>query len=160
MRYQHVYDSPMGPLQLFAEADAYCGLYFENHHPAPRQAHAQPNPHAFDALIQQLDEFFAGRRLEFDLPLTTSGTEFQKEVWSILQRIPYGQTWTYGTIAQTCGRPQAVRAVGAAVGRNPISILIPCHRVVGAGGKLTGFAGGIERKRCLLDLESNQPQPS
>ena len=103
--------------------------------------------------MSQLEEYFAGERNEFDVPLAFSGTDFQVQIWSRLQKIPCGETVSYGQLAIDCSRPKAVRAVGAAVGRNPISIVVPCHRVVGANGSLTGFAGGVERKRWLLDRE-------
>ena len=103
---------------------------------------------------KQIHEYFHHQRKTFDLPLKTNGTAFQKEVWEILKQIPYGNTWTYKEIAYTLGNPQAVRAVGAAIGRNPISIIIPCHRVIATNGSLTGFAGGLDRKKILLDLET------
>ena len=105
---------------------------------------------------QQLREYFAGRRREFSLPLAPQGTAFQQQVWQALQRIPYGHTWSYAELARHIGRPQATRAVGAANGRNPIPILIPCHRVIGADGSLVGFGGGLPTKVALLRLESGQ----
>ncbi len=104
---------------------------------------------------QQLEEYFEGNRQRFDIPLDFAGTEFQKLVWTELLKIPYGQTRSYGQIAQAIGRPKAMRAVGAANGRNPISIIAPCHRVIGASGALTGFAGGLDNKTILLNLEKN-----
>ncbi|MEO1060003.1 MAG: methylated-DNA--[protein]-cysteine S-methyltransferase [Actinomycetota bacterium] len=113
-----------------------------------------PHDHPIlDAAAQQLGEYFAGERTEFDLPLDPHGTEFQVAAWKALAEIPYGETATYGEQAERIGRPTAVRAVGAANGRNPLSIVLPCHRVVGADGSLTGFAGGLDAKRTLLDLE-------
>ena len=106
-----------------------------------------------EAAATQLAEYFAGERTEFDLPLDPHGTEFQVAAWKALAEIPYGETATYGEQAERIGRPTAVRAVGAANGRNPLSIVLPCHRVVGADGSLTGFAGGLDAKRVLLDLE-------
>ncbi|MHA3841367.1 methylated-DNA--[protein]-cysteine S-methyltransferase [Sphingomonas aestuarii] len=106
------------------------------------------------AAATQLDDYFAGRRTAFDLPLDFRGTDFQKSVWAALLTIPFGETRSYGDIARQIGRPTASRAVGAANGRNPISIIAPCHRVIGANGSLTGFAGGIEAKRLLLALEN------
>ena len=108
----------------------------------------------FDHVIAQLDEYFAGERTEFDVPLDPVGTEFQLRAWAALRRIPYGETRSYGEQARTIGAPAAVRAVGAANGRNPISIIVPCHRVVGSNGSLTGFGGGLDAKRYLLDLEA------
>jgi methylated-DNA-[protein]-cysteine S-methyltransferase len=102
---------------------------------------------------EQLAEYFAGERREFDVPMQLAGTAFQRRVWEELVRIPYGTTITYAELARRVGRPTAVRAVGAANGRNPISILVPCHRVIGADGKLTGYGGGVERKQWLLELE-------
>jgi methylated-DNA-[protein]-cysteine S-methyltransferase len=110
----------------------------------------------FTDTIQQLNEYFAGERTEFDLPLEMVGTEFQKSVWQQLQKIPYGATTSYGTLALHLNNPTASRAIGSANGRNPISIIVPCHRVIGADGSLTGYAGGLKRKRYLLDLESPQ----
>ena len=101
----------------------------------------------------EIGEYFDGRRKRFDLPLELVGTPFQCQVWQALLEIPFGQTATYGAIARRCGRPRAVRAVGAAVGRNPVSIIVPCHRVLGSDGSLTGYAGGLPRKRALLSLE-------
>lgn len=108
----------------------------------------------FDEVVSQLDEYFAGDRTEFDVPLDTVGTEFQLRAWDALRLIPYGETRTYGEQARRIGSPTAVRAVGAANGRNPISIIVPCHRVVGSDGSLTGFGGGLDAKRYLLDLET------
>lgn len=102
---------------------------------------------------QQLNEYFAGLRQEFDLPLAPKGTAFQQQVWAALRRIPYGETRTYGQLAALLGRPKAARAVGGGCHRNPIGIIIPCHRVVGANGALTGYAGGLENKQYLLELE-------
>ncbi len=108
---------------------------------------------AFGPACRQLDEFFAGQRKAFDLPLKPLGTAFQLKVWRELLRIPYGQTSTYGELAKKLGNPRACRAVGAANGRNPLPIIVPCHRVIGSNGKLTGFAGGLEVKKRLLELE-------
>lgn len=110
----------------------------------------------FDGLQRELEEYFAGTREVFDVPLDPDGTDFQREVLDALQRIPYGETRTYADIARAIGRPKASRAVGAANGRNPIPILIPCHRVIGSDGSLTGFGGGVETKQYLLDLEQRQ----
>ena len=112
------------------------------------------NEEPFAAVRQQLEEYFAGDRKDFDLPLHLSGTEFQVQVLEELQRIPYGETTSYGDIAQRIGRPKAMRAVGAANGRNPIPIVIPCHRVIGSSGDLTGFGGGLDTKEALLRLEA------
>jgi methylated-DNA-[protein]-cysteine S-methyltransferase len=113
----------------------------------------QEKPEAFIEIRQQLDAYFAGKRKTFDIPLSLKGTVFQLEVWKALQELPYGSTISYGALAKRIGRPRAVRALGAAVGRNPVSILVPCHRVVGSDGSLTGYAGGVERKEWLLHRE-------
>ena len=110
-----------------------------------------PNPSAWR--IEQLGQYFAGDRLDFDLPLAVAGTPFQQRVWAALREIPYGETESYGELANRIGSPGAPRAVGLANGRNPIGIIVPCHRVIGASGSLTGYGGGIERKRQLLDME-------
>ncbi len=153
MRYKTKYKSPIGDLLLLAEDESLVGLYFEQHTPAPKDTSGKQDKVAFVEVIEQLEQFFAGERTEFDLSLRLSGTSFQEDVWRQLRKIAFGDTITYGEIAKRCDRPRAVRAVGAAVGRNPISIIVPCHRVVGANGSLTGFAGGTDRKRSLLDLE-------
>jgi methylated-DNA-[protein]-cysteine S-methyltransferase len=107
--------------------------------------------------VIQLEEYFAGLRNEFDLPLAAAGTDFQTQVWHALTTIPYGETWSYQELANAIGNPKAVRAVGLANGKNPISIVVPCHRVIGKSGKLTGYAGGVERKQRLLALEKGTP---
>jgi methylated-DNA-[protein]-cysteine S-methyltransferase len=152
-------DSPLGPLQLRAAAGALCGLYLpSSKHPPP----ALTAPHADDpasravlaAATQQLRAYFAGQRSAFDLPLAPVGTPFQQQVWKRLQEIPFAQTCSYAALARAVDRPRAVRAVGAANGRNPISIIIPCHRVIGSDGTLTGYGGGEPAKRWLLDHEA------
>ncbi|MBM3673690.1 MAG: methylated-DNA--[protein]-cysteine S-methyltransferase [Actinobacteria bacterium] len=114
------------------------------------------NDGALVSLVRQLDEYFAGERTEFELALAPEGTPFQLEVWEALRAIPYGETISYGELASRVGRPGAARAVGAANGRNPLSIVVPCHRVIGANGTLTGFGGGLGWKRCLLELEAGR----
>ena len=122
-------------------------------------AHVAPRDHpVLAAVVRQLEEYFAGLRTEFDLPLDPSGTDFQQLVWRALRDIPYGETITYGQQADAIGRPGAFRAVGSANGRNPVAIILPCHRVVGADGSLVGFGGGLDVKRALLDLESGVQQ--
>jgi methylated-DNA-[protein]-cysteine S-methyltransferase len=150
-----VLDSPLGPLTLLSADGALSGLYleFRRHPPAP-EAFGEPDPAPFSEAARQLGAYFDGRLTEFDLPLALTGTPFQRRVWAQLQRIPYGQTVTYGELAEHIGRPTAARAVGLANGRNPISIVVPCHRVVGSAGDLTGYGGGINRKRQLLELET------
>jgi methylated-DNA-[protein]-cysteine S-methyltransferase len=147
-------DSPLGPLTLRADDGVLTGLYLPEHRrgPAPGTLGARDDA-ALPAVREQLAAYFAGQRTAFDVPLELRGTAFQQRVWAALRDIPYGETWTYGELAARIGAPAASRAVGLANGRNPISIVVPCHRVVGAGGSLTGYAGGVERKRALLDLE-------
>ena len=147
-------DSPIGELTVVAEDGALVGLYMTGHRPAPDpESFGERVDDALPAATAQLAEYFAGERTAFDLPLAPRGTAFQQAVWAALRDIPYGETRSYGELAAALGRPGASRAVGLANGRNPISIVVPCHRVVGAGGKLTGYAGGMERKSWLLALE-------
>jgi len=146
-------DSPIGPLTIVEDGGALVGLYMENQRYFPTSGLGERVDDALPAATAQLAEYFAGQRQTFDLPLAPVGTEFQKTVWALLRDIPYGRTTTYGDLARQLGKPQASRAVGAATGRNHISIVIPCHRLVGSTGKLTGYAGGVERKDYLLTLE-------
>ena len=153
------HSSPIGTLQLVGEPEPpavrLSGIYMEDHRRGPTPGRGWHDvSEAFGEVGRQLDEYFAGRRRQFDLPLAPSGSPFQLAVWEELRRIPWGTRVTYGELAARLGKPRSARAVGAAVGRNPISIVVPCHRVLGAGGRLTGYAGGLERKRILLDLES------
>jgi methylated-DNA-[protein]-cysteine S-methyltransferase len=153
-----VVDSPVGPLTLVAAGGALAGLYMtEQRHLPPGEAfgEAQQDPRGepFAAAAEQLREYFAGERTAFDLRLTLLGTGFQRRVWAALRDIPYGQTISYGQLADRIGQPSASRAVGLANGKNPIGIIVPCHRVVGADGRLTGYGGGIDRKRYLLAHE-------
>ncbi len=155
-----VIDSPLGEVTLVVDdADALVGLYLagQRHLPDPATFGERDDTIA-QAAIDQLGEYFAGERTEFDVPLAPRGTAFQRQVWAAMSQIPYGQTASYGQLASDLGRPQASRAVGAAVGRNPISIVLPCHRVVGASGSLVGYAGGVDRKRWLLATEQGQQQ--
>jgi methylated-DNA-[protein]-cysteine S-methyltransferase len=149
--------SPLGRLRLIAQEDALVGVYFEAHRPAPPALHTAPaRDHAvLDAARVQLEEYFAGARTAFSLPLAAVGTAFQRDVWRALRAIPFGHTRSYGELGAQIGKPLASRAVGAANGRNPLSIIVPCHRVIGASGALTGYAGGAERKRWLLGHEQN-----
>ncbi|MEJ0060393.1 MAG: methylated-DNA--[protein]-cysteine S-methyltransferase [Terricaulis sp.] len=150
------YQSPIGILALVANEEGLTGLHFENarHGGPPEDARAGANSF-IDEARRQLDSYFAGKRRDFDLTLRPQGTPFQQQVWAALRRIPYGVTKSYGQIAAEVGAPQASRAVGAANGRNPIAVIVPCHRVIGANGSLTGFGGGMERKRFLLALEQS-----
>jgi methylated-DNA-[protein]-cysteine S-methyltransferase len=147
--------SPVGPLTLVGEGDQLVGLYFQNvpEAAAPPAAWVRDDRRLRDAAAQ-LAEYFAGKRRRFDLPLAPRGTPFQQQVWKELQRIPFGETATYGDIARAIGKPAAVRAVGGANHHNPLSIVIPCHRVIGADGSMTGYGGELHRKRLLLELEA------
>jgi methylated-DNA-[protein]-cysteine S-methyltransferase len=144
------YDSPVGPLVLSGDADALTGLGFKR---GGAPAGWVRDEERFAAERAQLDEYLAGERESFDLPMRLEGAQFDRRVWRELEAIPYGTTATYGEIAERIGKPGRARAVGAANGRNPIAIVVPCHRVIGAAGKLTGYGGGLERKRELLVLE-------
>jgi methylated-DNA-[protein]-cysteine S-methyltransferase len=149
--------SPLGPLLLTGDGHALTGLYPPGHIRLPVPVGTR-DPAVFGAVREQLVEYFAGERLSFDLPLAPGGTAFQQRVWAELCRIGYGATSTYSELAVRVGRPAAVRAVGSANGRNPISIVVPCHRVVGRDGALTGYAGGLAAKRWLLDHEGEHRQ--
>ena len=161
-QYAKVIDSPLGPIMLTADGINLTGLYLDD----SAAVHARienSSGHTllegtdldiFSAAAVQLDEYFAAERRDFDLPLAPAGTAFQRSVWQGLLDIPYGETSGYGQLAAAVGRPKASRAVGAANGKNPISIIIPCHRVIGADGSLTGYAWGEEKKRILLDFEA------
>jgi methylated-DNA-[protein]-cysteine S-methyltransferase len=145
-----VADTPIGPVLATADdAGALSGLWFDR---SPRDDWYRDDG-AFDGLRSQLDAYFAGSLRAFDLPLATSGTPWQRSVWQALSGIPYGTTVSYGALAARLGRPTAARAVGAANGRNPISVIVPCHRLVGSTGGLTGYAGGLPRKEWLLRHE-------
>lgn len=147
-------DSPVGDLLLVGDGRALHGLYMtEAPRPMPVRPEWRRDDAAFATARRQLGEYFAGERTAFDLSLTLNGTPFQRSVWDALREIPYGRTMSYGELARRIGRPSAVRAVGLANGRNPVSVVVPCHRVIGADGSLTGYGGGVERKRFLLALE-------
>ena len=149
--------TPIGELTLTASDTALTGVYFPNsRHGPPPVAQDEPSGPAAEILArarQQLAEYFARARMTFDLPLAAQGTEFEHQVWDALRRIPFGTTTSYGEIARKLGDTRNARAVGTANGKNPIPIIVPCHRVIGANGDLTGFGGGIERKRWLLEHE-------
>jgi methylated-DNA-[protein]-cysteine S-methyltransferase len=160
------YDSPVGELSIVADPSS--GGLVALLWPNETRVHLGTTPEEIDraddptlrATTEQLDEYFAGTRKVFDLPLSPQGTDFQCEAWFALRSIPYGETRTYAEQAQAIGRPKAVRAIGAANGRNPISIIVPCHRVIGANGSLTGFGGGLDAKSWLLNHERlHQPAP-
>ncbi len=149
-----VTDSPVGRLTLVATDGTLCGLYMAEHRhsPAP-ETFGAADPRGFEAAVEQLAAYFDGGLTEFDVPIALAGTPFQQRVWAELREIPFGETVSYGELAQRLGQPTASRAVGLANGKNPVSIIVPCHRVVGSGGSLTGYGGGLPRKRYLLDFE-------
>jgi methylated-DNA-[protein]-cysteine S-methyltransferase len=148
-------DSPIGQLLLVGDDAGLSGLYMQDgERPARIGGDWFPAAAPFESVTAQLDEYFAGQRAVFGLRLALRGSSFQRLVWQTLLRIPHGQTATYGEIARRVGRPADARAVGWANASNPVAVIVPCHRVVGADGTLTGYAGGLERKRLLLDLES------
>ncbi|WP_306316310.1 MULTISPECIES: methylated-DNA--[protein]-cysteine S-methyltransferase [unclassified Streptomyces] len=149
-----VIDSPYGPLTLVSTDGTLSGLYMtDQRHRPPEDTFGPRDDRPFGPAIDQLNAYFQGELTNFDLPLHLHGTEFQRRVWAQLQRIPYGETRTYGELAETLGNPNASRAVGLANGKNPIGVIVPCHRVIGANGDLTGYGGGLDRKRRLLDFE-------
>ncbi|MFE5186446.1 methylated-DNA--[protein]-cysteine S-methyltransferase [Streptomyces sp. NPDC056628] len=155
MRQHTVIDSPYGPLTLVADDGVLCGLYMtdQRHRPA-EETFGPRDATPFAQAEEQLEAYFAGGLREFTLPLRLTGTPFQRSVWDALRTIPYGETRTYGQLADALGKKGASRAVGLANGRNPIGIIVPCHRVVGASGALTGYGGGLPRKQRLLAFES------
>lgn len=153
-RVHSVIPTSLGDLTVIREGRAVTGLYFPRHWPRPDQgAFGTRVEHGFADIASQLEEYLAGNRIAFELPLLTRGTDFDLRVWELVSHVPYGQTITYGELARTLGAPTDPQGVGAAVSRNPLCILIPCHRVVGSKGKLIGYAGGIGRKRALLEIE-------
>jgi methylated-DNA-[protein]-cysteine S-methyltransferase len=152
---QAVIETPLGPLTALASPAGLLGLWFDDqrHGPGPLAAPCDAGQRWIAQARRELDEYFAGTRRRFEVPLCPQGSPFQEAVWRLLCEIGCGETTSYGRIAQALARPQGARAVGAAVGRNPISILVPCHRVLGGQGALTGYAGGLARKEALLALE-------
>ena len=158
---QHtVVAAPIGEITLVVTGTDLTGLYLigQRHRPTQETFGRPGDPAAepFAAARAQLDEYFAGRRTRFDLPIAFHGTDFQRTVWTALREIPFGETVSYGELAELVGRPSAARAVGLANGKNPVGIIVPCHRVIGASGSLTGYGGGLENKQWLLDLERRQ----
>jgi methylated-DNA-[protein]-cysteine S-methyltransferase len=149
-------DSPVGPLTLAGRGGTLTNLRMVNQTHEPSRADWEPDDDAFPDAVEQLRAYFGGERTGFELALDLVGTDFQRRVWAALQTIPYGETRSYGEIAEQIGPPGAFRAVGLANGRNPIGIIVPCHRVIGAGGSLTGYGGGLDRKRILLELEKSR----
>lgn len=155
-----IINSPVGKLKLIASDKGLAAILWENDNPkrVPLNAPTESNTQQFLLEAErQLTEYFEGKRKNFSLTLDPVGTEFQKQVWDALVKIPFGETRSYGELAKKIGNPKASRAVGAANGKNPISIVVPCHRVIGSSGKLTGFAGGLKIKAQLLDLEKLCP---
>ena len=148
-------DTPLGTITLVARGHALAGLWL----PGSDVAIPRGDARVLGAAREQVAAYFAGELTAFDLPLEPEGTNFQRRVWDELLRIPYGETWSYGQLAARIGRPHASRAVGTANGRNPIAIIIPCHRVIGANGTLTGYGGGLPAKQWLLDHERSRAQP-
>ncbi|MFD8012960.1 methylated-DNA--[protein]-cysteine S-methyltransferase [Streptomyces sp. NPDC058955] len=150
-----VVDSPYEPLTLVAVDGVLSRVHMtgQRHRP-PEETFGEPDPRPFGEAIRQLDAYFAGELTDFDLPLHLEGTPFQLRVWEQLRLIPYGETRTYGELAEALGNPGASRAVGLANGKNPVSVIVPCHRVIGSGGSLTGYGGGLDRKQRLLAFES------
>jgi methylated-DNA-[protein]-cysteine S-methyltransferase len=147
--------SPLGELILVAEDGTLSGVYFPGHWTRPDPARfGERSERRLEEVEGQLAEYFAGERTSFELPTSVTGNAFQRQVWDLIDQIPYGQTTTYGELASELGNPTLARMVGQAVGHNPLSVIVPCHRVVGKDGKLTGYAGGLQRKRFLLDLEA------
>ena len=154
MKQHTMTDSPYGPLTLVAEDGVLCGLYMTDQRHRPQQeTFGTRDDTLFAEAEEQLKAYFAGELREFTVELRLTGTPFQRTVWDRLRHIPYGETRTYGQLADALGAPTASRAVGLANGRNPIGIIVPCHRVIGANGSLTGYGGGRERKQRLLDFE-------
>lgn len=148
--YTTTVDSPVGPLLLTSDGSALTRLLFDTE---PDPGWSTEPCELLDRVVAELAEYFRGERTGFDIPLEPAGTPFQRGVWDALRAIPYAETINYGQLASRVGNPRASRAVGLANGRNPISIVVPCHRVIGANGSLTGYGGGLDRKRTLLDLE-------
>ena len=149
-----VLETRLGMVTVVREEGALTGLYFPRHWPRPdRTAFGRRVDEGFEDVARQLGEYLDGERSEFELPLKIKGSEFDRRVWELISGVPYGETTTYGDLARSLGAGTDPRDVGAAVGRNPLCVVIPCHRVVGATGKLTGYAGGLARKRALLEIE-------
>jgi methylated-DNA-[protein]-cysteine S-methyltransferase len=149
-------DSPIGPLTLAGRGSLLTNLRMVDQTYEPSHAGWSPEPSAFAKAVDQLHAYFAGELTDFDIELDLRGTEFQQRVWKALLTIPYGETRSYGEIAEQIGAPGCARAVGLANGHNPIAIVVPCHRVIGANGSLTGYGGGLDRKRSLLELEKRR----
>ena len=162
MRYYDTFESPQGDMLLLANDTALEGVFFESqkHHPK-RQADWRQDPKhkVLRQARRELEEYFAGRRKRFQVALEPGGTEFQRSVWKAISTVAFGETITYAELAERAGHPGSARAAGAATGRNPIGIIVPCHRIMGSDGELTGYAGGLDRKRALLELEAGDAGP-
>ncbi len=157
MRYFDFYESPMGRMLIVASADALLGLYFidqKYYREVESDWLRGEKQKIVRDTARQMTEYLAGKRREFDIPLAPEGTVFQGSVWKAISSVKYGETITYSELARRAGHPDAIRAAGTATGRNPITIIVPCHRIVGSDGSLTGYAGGLDRKRALQELES------
>ena len=150
--------SPVGNITLISSGKGLSGVYLSGQDFSSRAARPLKNPKLFTKAVKQLKEYFSGKRKDFNLPLASEGTVFQKQVWKKLRAIPYGQTQSYGEVAKAIKAPKASRAVGMANNKNPLCIVVPCHRVIGANGKLTGYAGGLRTKKWLLDHEAKFSQ--
>ena len=159
--YYTMMNSPVGDITLVADEENLCAIYWQNQKPDSRKfpdLEKNDKSRVLRSAALQLSSYFMGRTQKFDIPLRPVGTDFQEKVWRALRSIKYGKTVSYGEIARKIGNPKAVRAVGAAIGKNPLSIIVPCHRVIGSNGKLTGFAGGLETKEFLLNMERGVSQ--
>ena len=157
MKYYTHYQSPVGNLTLQCSETGLLGAWFDKQKTAPNELGVESKEHPIlQQAVKEYEEYFNGSRLVFDVATDAQGTEFQKQVWAMLKTIPFGQTWSYQALALAINNPKAVRAVGMANGKNPLSIIVPCHRVIGKNGKLTGYAGGIDNKQFLLKHESEK----
>ena len=157
MKYFDYYESPLGRMMLVANDDGLTGVYFigQKHYLRPESGwRKDPANKALRKAKKELGEYFARKRKRFDLPLAPEGSAFQHAVWQAIAGVPFGETISYAELARRAGYPKGARAAGAATGRNPIGIIVPCHRIMGSDGSLTGYAGGLEKKRALLALES------
>ncbi len=155
-----IIDSPIGPLTLAGDGASLTHLCMQDQtHPPAERPQWQHDPGGFAAIVAQLEAYFAGDLTEFEVPLDLRGTDFQRQVWQALLEIPYGETWSYGQLAHHIDNPGAARAVGLANGRNPVAIIVPCHRVIGSNGTLVGYGGGMDRKQALLELERAHRNP-
>jgi methylated-DNA-[protein]-cysteine S-methyltransferase len=161
MYYYDFHESPQGQMLLVANDAGLAGVYFDGQKYLPQVAsqwRRDPDHAMLRQARRELAEYFAGKRKRFELALAPEGTEFQRSVWKAISSVEFGETISYGELAERAGCPGSARAAGAATGRNPLGIIVPCHRIVGANGSLTGYAGGLERKRALLALESGIPE--